>query len=121
MSGVMVLKCRVCGVEVQNDEQQCFNCIEQEAKVQVLTSEEKQGFHGITLVQDQEKQEKEYYESENLQGNQRIYSKQFSLVNTSFLTKLIIGIIILGIVFIALPVAILVISIISVILYFFRR
>ena len=115
------MKCRVCGAEVQGDEQQCFNCIEKETKVQVLTKEEKQEFNGITLVQDQGEQEREYYESENSHGNQRIYSKQFSIVNTSFLTKLVIGIIILGVVFIALPVAILVISIISIILYFFRR
>ena len=121
MSGVMVLRCSVCGNEVQADEQQCSNCIEKESKVQVLTPEEKQEFNGITLVQGQEQQEKEHYKSESYHNNQRIYTTQFSIGNTSFLTKVIIGLVILGVVFVALPVAILVISIGSLMLYFFRK
>lgn len=121
MSGVIILRCIVCGAEVQGDEQQCPNCIEGENKVQVLTLEEKQDFSGITLVQGQEQQAQGHYDSENYTNNQRIYSKQFSIVNTSLLTKIVLAIVILGVVFVALPVAILAISIVSFIMYFFRK
>lgn len=121
MSGVMVLRCSVCGAEVRAEEQQCSNCIEKESKVQVLTPEEKQEFNGVTLVQEQEQGARGHYESEHYHRDQRIYTKQFSVGNTSILTKIIIGLVLLGVVFVALPVAILGISIISLILYFFRK
>lgn len=121
MSGVMVLQCRVCGAEVEAEEQQCSNCIEKESKVQVLTPEQKQGFNGITLVQEHEEDTREQYESEHYHRNQRIYTKQIHVGNTSFLTKIIIGLVLIGVIFVALPVAILAISMISLILYFFRK
>lgn len=123
MSGVIVLRCIVCGAEVQGDEQRCSKCIEGENEVQILTLEEKQEFSGITLVQGQEQQQQAngHYDSEKHTDDQRIYSKQFSIVNTGFLTKVILAIVILGVVFVALPVAILAISIVSLIMYFFRK
>ena len=120
MSGVIILVCVVCGAEVQENEQQCSNCTKVEDKVQVLTSEEKKEFTGITLVQDEERGSR-HYDSANDTSNQRIYSKQFNLVNTGLLTKVLFAVVILGIVFVALPIAILAISIVSVMIYLFRK
>jgi len=116
MSGVIILNCRICGAEIETDEQQCSKCREMESKVQVLTLEERQHFGGITLEQDQqETQGHDEYQASN--ANQQIYTRQFSISNTSLLTKLLLGIILAGVVFIALPIAIFFISIIAIITY----
>ena len=120
MSGVIILNCRVCGAEVEVDEQQCSKCREMESKVQVLTLKERQDFSGITLEQDQ-RSEEGHYEYQASTANQHMYTRQFSIGSTSFLTKLLLGIILAGVVFIALPIAIFFISIIGVILYLVRK
>jgi len=115
--GDIILKCIVCGDEVEDDEQQCPNCMKAENKFQVLTLAEKLQFNGVTLEQGSEQQgENEFYNA-----NQRIYSGQFNVINTGFFTKLILGIAFLGLLFVALPVVLLVISIVSFTLFFFRK
>lgn len=121
MSGEIILNCIVCGAEVQANEQQCSKCREMESKVQVLTLEEKQHFNGITLEQNLEQEEGRYYEEETSNASQHIYSRQFNITHTSVFTKLIIGFILAGILFVALPLAIVFISVISIILYLIRR
>jgi hypothetical protein len=107
----------VCGDEVEDDEQQCPNCMKAENKFQVLTLAEKLQFNGVTLEQGSEQQgENEFYNA-----NQRIYSGQFNVINTGFFTKLILGIAFLGLLCVALPVVLLVISIVSFTLFFFRK
>jgi len=120
MSGVIILNCDVCGAELEADEQQCFNCRKIESKVQVLTLEEKQHFSGITLVQDQQ-EETGYYGYQASNGNQQMYSRQFTIGGTSLLTKLLLGVIFAGVVFIALPVALFVMSIVGIIFYLMRK
>ena len=117
----MILKCTVCGREVGTDEQQCLDCTTIENKVQVLTLEEQKEFKGVTFEDGQEQEASRRSEYENYNSNQRIYSRQFSVVNTSFLTKVVLGIVLIGFLFVALPVVILGISIVSFILYFFRK
>ncbi|MBP2628668.1 MAG: hypothetical protein H6Q68_3379 [Firmicutes bacterium] len=120
MSGVIILNCRVCGAGVEADEQQCSKCREMENKVQVLTLEERQYFNGITLEQDQP-EEGRHYEYQDSNVKQQMYSRQFNISSTGFLTKLLLGVILAGLVFIALPIAIFFISIVSIILYLVRR
>lgn len=120
MSGVIILNCRVCGAEVEADEQLCFKCKEMENKVQVLTLEEKQHFSGITLEQD-EREEEGHYEYQARNANQQMYSRQFNISSTSLLTKVLFGVILAGVVFIALPIAIFFISIVGIILYLVRK
>jgi len=120
MSGVIILNCTICGAEVEVDEQQCSKCREMESKVQVLTLEEKQDFSGITLVQDQQ-EEQEHYEQQAHHDNRRMYAKQFSISGTSLLTKLVLGIILVGVIFVALPIAIFFISIVALISYIVRK
>ena len=120
MSGVIILNCKVCGAGMETDEQQCSKCREFENKVQVLTQEERQHFSGITLEQD-ERQEEGHYQYQASNAKQQMYSRHFSISNTSLLTKLLIGIILAGVVFIALPIAIFFISIVGIITYIVRR
>ena len=120
MSGVIILNCRVCGAKVEMDEEKCLKCREMESKVQVLTLEEKQDFNGITLEQDtQEEEGHNEYQANN--GKPHIYIKQFSISNTSLLTKLLVGIILAGFIFVALPIAIFFISIVGIITYIVRK
>lgn len=120
MSGVIILNCRVCGAALETDEQQCSICMENNSKVQVLTREEKQHFNGVTLEQDQQ-EESGYYNYQEGNGNQQGHSKQFSISSTSLLTNLFIGLILAGVVAIALPLALLFISIIGIIAFIFRK
>lgn len=120
MSGVIILNCRVCGAEVEADEQQCLKCGEMESKVQVLTLEERQHFSGITLEQDQQEEEG-HFEHQANNENRQMYTKQFSISSASLLTKLLLGIILVGVVFIALPIAIFFISIVGIITYMVRK
>lgn len=112
------MKCTVCGTEIEGNELECSSC-KGINTIQVLTVEEKQAFNGITIENGQEQSAHGHYESYN--GNQRIYSRQFSIVNTSFLTKVVLGIVVLGIIFVALPIAIIGISLISILVYLFRK
>jgi hypothetical protein len=117
------VKCIVCGAEIQSDEQLCPVCIELEHKVQVLTPEEKQDFSGITIEQDQGKQTSDYDDYHGNNEKQRIYVKHvnFSMGQTGILTKIILGIIFTGLIVVALPIALLVISIIVFFLYLMRK
>ncbi|MDF2635540.1 MAG: hypothetical protein K0R78_2414 [Pelosinus sp.] len=122
MSGGMTVKCVVCGLETQSDEHLCPRCIELENKVQVLTPEEKRDFAGITIEQDQEKQT-EYGDNRSYTDNHRIYVKHMNvnMGQTSILTKIILGIIFAGLLIVALPIALIIISIVMFFLFFMRR
>jgi hypothetical protein len=120
MSGVIHLKCISCGVEVEEEEELCYNCIRKTGNLQVLTEKEQQEFSGITLEQGPEREDG-HYEYESDVRNQQGYSRQFTIINMGFFTKLILGLIFLGVIFVALPVVLVVVASVSFILYFFRR
>ena len=115
-----MLNCKVCGAKVETDEQQCSRCRDMESKVQVLTLEERQDFSGITLEQEQQEDEGHYGHQAN-NTNQQMYTKQFSISSTSLLTRLLLGIILVGVIFVALPIAIFFISIVGLITYIVRK
>lgn len=117
------MKCIACGAEIQPDKQLCALCMELEHKVQVLTPEEKQDFSGITIEQDQGKQTNEYDDYLDNDEKQRIYVRHvnFNMGQTGIVTKIILGIIFAGLLVIALPIAILVLSIVLFFFYGMRR
>jgi hypothetical protein len=123
MAGGMAVKCVVCGHEIRSDDQLCPNCIELENKVQVLTPEEKRDFSGITIEQDQEKQSAGHDDNRGYSENQRIYVKHvnFSMGQTSILTKIILGMIVAGLLIVALPIALLIIGVVMFFLLFMRK
>ena len=111
------MNCIVCGVKVEDDEQKCLGC--RQSNIQVLSAEERLGFKGTTLEQDQNEQGYSGYEKSH--ANQRIYVKQFSVGNTSLLTKVVIGLILAGIVIVALPIALFIMSVVGLFLYVARK
>ena len=117
----MILKCRVCGGETGTEEQECLDCGKIESNIQVLTREERQKFQGVTLEDEQEQEAGRRSEYENYNGKQQMYSRQINIVNMGFLTKVVLGIVLIGLFFVALPIVILGISIVSFIVYFFRK
>lgn len=121
MSGEMILSCKICGTQVAADDELCSQCREMEGKVQVLTREEKRQFSGITLEQDQHQETGHYEEYKANSGRQQIYVKHFNIGNTSMFTKLLLGAILAIVIFIALPLAIFVLSVIGLIYYLMRR
>jgi hypothetical protein len=122
MSGEIILNCTVCGAEIQSDTGQCPKCKEIENNVQVLTPEEKQDFDGITIEQDVEKRAEEQYTYQSYNKNQRIYVKHVNFGGRMGLfTKLILCIIFIGLIVVALPIALFFISVVGFFLYFMRR
>lgn len=123
ISGGMIVKCVVCGIEIQSDGQLCPSCTELENKVQVLTPEEKRDFAGITIEQDQEKQTRGHDDKQSYSENQRIYVKHmnFNMGQTSILTKIILGIVIAGLLIVALPIALFIIGVVMFFLFFMRK
>jgi hypothetical protein len=117
------VKCITCGAETQSDEQFCSICIKLEHRVQVLTPEEKQDFSGITIEQDQGKQTNAHDDYLGNNEKQRIYVKHvnLSMGQTGILTKIILGIIFAGLLFVVLPIALLAISIVVFFLYVMRK
>ena len=122
MAGEIILNCKVCGAEIQFDTGQCSKCKEVESNVQVLSPEEKKDFGGITIEQDTEKKTEEQYTYQGYNENQRIYVKHISFgKHMGLFTKMILGIIFIGLVVVALPITLLFISVIGLFLYFMRR
>jgi len=119
MSGAMNLNCIVCGAEIEPGQEQCTECKKQEGNVQVLTLKEKQEFHGMTI--EQERQGNDDYSYQNQHINQQIYMKQFSLTNIGIFTKIFIGVILLALIFIALPITLFILGIGSLIFYLIRK
>lgn len=111
------MNCVVCGSKVEDDEDKCLRC--RQGNLQVLSEQERRGFKGITL--EQETNEQGYSGYEKSHANQRIYVKQFSLGNTSLLTKIAIGLILAAIIVIALPIALVIMSIIGLFVYIVRK
>lgn len=117
------MKCSICGVEIQAGEQLCSKCMELENKVQVLTPEEKRDFTGLTIEQEQREQAAGPQNDRSYGGNQRIYVKHvnFNMGRTGIITKIIFGMILAGLLIVALPIALFVVSIVIFFLYFMRR
>ncbi|AIF52170.1 hypothetical protein [Pelosinus sp. UFO1] len=118
------MKCTVCGSELQSETQKCPTCIDTEHKVQVLTPEAKQDFGGITIEQEDGKTAEEYSDPySGYNEKQRIYIKHvnFGTGQTGLFTKIILGIIFLGLLIVALPIALFCITLVGFFLYFVRK
>ncbi|MEN6412662.1 MAG: hypothetical protein ABFC84_07850 [Veillonellales bacterium] len=101
-----------CGAEVEPGKEKCAQCQALEAKVQVLTPEEKQQFQGVTIEQEGESIGKNPGSS-GFNSGSRIYVKQVSFGSgTGLMVKLLVGAVIAAlVVFIAMPVALLLLAV----------
>lgn len=101
-----------CGAEVEPGKEKCAQCQSLEAKVQLLTPEERQHFQGVTIDQEGESAE-EHSGSSGFHSGSRIYVKQVSFGSgTSLIVKLLIGAAIASlVVFIAMPLALMLLAV----------
>lgn len=120
--GEIILNCTICGAEIQSDTGLCSKCKEIERNIQILSPEEKQEFDGITIEQDPEKSAEEHYKYQSYNENQHIYVKHINFGGQmALLTKILLGILFIGLIVIALPVALFFISVVGLFLFFMRR
>ncbi|HEY8464586.1 MAG TPA: zinc ribbon domain-containing protein [Bacillota bacterium] len=102
------MHCYECQAEINPDSQTCPYCGARLHQVEVLSPEERENFQGLTIDASDEKegsqdhydQEYEYYNP--LKG---VYVRRFSFGNGKggFLNQLAIGLIVLGLLFLAFP------------------
>jgi hypothetical protein len=102
----------------------CSNC-DRNRSVTVLTPEEREGFQGVTINQEQERQENGYYEYSSTGPNHRVHVRQVHFNSgTGFLSRLFIVLAILAflaaLVLVALPLAVIVIGVVAVISFIIR-
>jgi hypothetical protein len=117
------MHCDVCGAELQPGEQECIKCKHSKSGLKVLTPDEKKRFKGITIDEEELTGAEERYEYRDSQSNQRIYVRHvnFSSAKIGFFTKLLIGLVLAGLVFVLLPIAVLFMVIIAIVWLVLRR
>lgn len=105
--------CEKCGNQLNPGETNCPICRHSIDEVEVLTPEEKNNFQGMT-IEAIDNDEKDRYRDEHRTGQQKIYFKQthLNLSGTSLLTKLVIAAFVVFMVFIALPILLLILSLV---------
>ena len=126
------MRCSKCGGEL-DAEGFCQSCTAGEPEIKVLSPDERDDFHGLTLQQgDDPYKQQEHFQSEGQAGNyeyrsegpgHRVYVRQVSWgsQSTSLLTKLAIAAVILFLLFVALPIALVIVAVSSVLWWLLRR
>lgn len=118
------MRCTICGAETDNNDDKCSACKQSEINMKVLTPEERAQFTGVTIEAEPNSEQYSENKEQQFQGaksNHRVYIRQMSFGSkTGFFTKLLIFAVIAGILFIALPVAILFFGIVSILWFIFR-
>ena len=125
------MKCPKCGVEMENDGGVCSRCAAETAEVKVLPPDERDDFKGMTIQQGGEAGDKTgfreespgSYEYRSEGPGHRVYVRQVSFGSQSMglLTKLLIVAVVLFLILVALPVALLVVAISSLIWWLVKR
>ncbi|QJW47120.1 hypothetical protein HA075_15695 [bacterium BFN5] len=105
--------CEKCGNQINSGEIYCKICHHSSEDVEVLTPEEKNSFQGMT-IEAVDNDTNERYQDEHRTTEERIYFKQthLNLSGVSLLTKLVIAALLVFMVFVALPIFLLILSII---------
>ena len=124
------MKCPKCGAEMETDDSICSRCAAETSEVKVLRPDERDDFNGLTIQQGGESDNATGFREET-PGNyeyrsegpgHRVYVRQVSFgSHMGFLTKLLILAIILFLVFVALPVALIVLAVSSLIWWLVKR
>ena len=117
------MRCTICGAETETNDDKCSAC--RHAELKILTPEEKTHFTGVTIeaeTNNDSKDSNNSYQYSDRGGNQRLYIKQVNFGSkNSFFSKLLIFAVIAGILFIALPVALVLAAIFSLVWFIFRK
>ncbi len=125
------MRCPKCNEEMNDENSVCNRCSGEAAEVKVLRPDERDDFRGLTIQQDSgstaEPENREgspgNYEYRSEGPGHRVYVRQVSFGSQpfGFLTKLVIAAMILFFIFVALPVALLLMVIFSLVWWLFRR
>jgi len=125
------MRCPKCGAEMDPDSSICSRCATETVEVKVLRPDERDDFNGLTIQQGGEAEHTtEFreetpgnYEYRNEGPGHRVYVRQVSFGSQSmgFLTKLLIVAVILFLIFVALPVALIVLAVSSLIWWLVKR
>ncbi len=124
------MRCPKCGGEMEIDSSICSRCAAETGEVKVLRPDERDDFNGLTIQQGGESENTTGFREET-PGNyeyrsegpgHRVYVRQVSFgSHMGFLTKLLIVAVILFFVFVALPVALIVLAVSSLIWWLVKR
>ena len=124
------MRCPKCGGEMETDSSICSRCAAETGEVKVLRPDERDDFNGLTIQQGGESENATGFKEET-PGNyeyrsegpgHRVYVRQVSFgSHMGFLTKLLIVAVILFLVFVALPVALIVLAVSSLIWWLVKR
>ena len=105
-------RCSKCAAEIEEGKNCCPDCGNQCSAVQILTPQEREQFHGVT-IQDAETLRDSYSEYGSDETRQRVYVRHVQIDSTGptgFLVKVIFLAIVLLFVFIFLPMALLLVA-----------
>ena len=125
------MRCPKCNEEMNGESSVCSRCSGEAAEVKVLRPDERDDFKGLTIQQGAGSTEEQDHRAESA-GNyeyrsegpgHRVYVRQVSFGSRpfGFLTKLVIAAMILFFIFVALPVALVLMVIFSLVWWVFRR
>jgi len=125
------MKCPKCNEEMNEDSSSCRRCSVDDAEVKVLCPDERDDFKGLTIQQNGDTADEPEYR-EDAPGNyeyrsegpgHRVYVRQVSFGSKpfGFLTKLVIAAMILFFIFVALPVALVLMAVFSIVWWLVRR
>ena len=124
------MRCPKCGGEMETDSSICSRCAAETGEVKVLRPDERDDFNGLTIQQGGESENTTGFREET-PGNyeyrsegpgHRVYVRQVSFgSHMGFLTKLLIVAVILFLVFVALPIALIVLAVSSLIWWLVKR
>ena len=124
------MRCPKCGGEMETDSSICSRCAAETGEVKVLRPDERDDFNGLTIQQGGESENATGFKEET-PGNyeyrsegpgHRVYVRQVSFgSHMGFLTKLLIVAVILFLVFVAFPIALIVLAVSSLIWWLVKR
>ena len=126
------MRCQKCGGEFDGVGPECSKCAGGEPEVKVLSPDERDDFHGVTIQQGNEKETGPDYpqwpadsshEPYSEGPGPRVYVKQvfFGSRSSGLLTKLVFAAVVLFLLFVALPLALIVMVVSSVLWWLFKR
>ena len=126
------MRCPKCGGESDEVGSVCKRCAAAEPEVKVLSPDERDDFNGLTIQQGNEREQgpdypqwpadsSHEYHSEG--PGHRVYVRQvsFGSQSTGILTKLVLAAVVLFLLFVALPLALIIMVVSSVLWWLFRR
>ncbi len=125
------MRCPKCNEEMDGVENLCRRCAGETSEVQVLRPDERDDFKGLTIQQGPDASNQTGYQETDADNfeyrsegpGHRVYVRQVSFGSQpfGFLTKLALAAMILFFIFVALPVALVMMAVFSIIWWLVRR